>query len=113
MVWPKGQTIHRIHPNLYEGTAFTPGLRGNARFSPIKARNADRISTVHGGTSFDCAALETVFHDVPFAPGLKTYDKRKLEGHVYSQLTPRRDITLADLATDCIAQVWHQTPSAF
>lgn len=27
------------------------------------------IPTLYGGTTFDCAAMETVFHDVPIAPG--------------------------------------------
>ena len=41
--------------------------------------------------------METVFHDVPFAPGLKSYDKAKLEDQVHSQLTPGDALVLADL----------------
>ncbi|WP_248313573.1 RES family NAD+ phosphorylase [Bosea sp. F3-2] len=98
MTWPKGQVIHRIHLDLYAPAAFNPGLRGNARFSPITDGNGAAIPTLYGGTSFDCAAMETVFHDVPFAPGLKTFDKAKLQGQVHSLLAPERDLILADLS---------------
>ena len=95
MIWPKGQIIHRVHLNLYGSSEFNPGLKGNARFSPIKAASGASIPTLYGGTTFDCAAMETVFHDVPFVPGLKTFEKQKLAGPVYSQVTPRRDLKLS------------------
>jgi RES domain len=41
--------------------------------------------------------METVFHDVPFAPGLKTFDKVELIGQVHSQVTPTRELIVADL----------------
>ncbi len=96
--WPKGRTIHRIHLTNYGAAQFNPGVAGNARFSPITAANGRAIPTLYGGATFDCAAMETVFHDVPFAAGLKTYDKRKLMGQVHSRLTPKRDIALVDLS---------------
>ena len=41
--------------------------------------------------------METVFHDVPFAPGLKTFAKHKLEGQLHSVLAITATLTLADL----------------
>jgi hypothetical protein len=41
--------------------------------------------------------METVFHDVPFAPGLKTFAKHRLEGQLHSVLTTTVALTLADL----------------
>lgn len=41
--------------------------------------------------------METNFHDVPFAPGLKTYARHRLEGQVHSVLVPVAALTLADL----------------
>lgn len=105
MTWPKDQVIHRIHLNLYDGARFNPGVKGNARFSPIKHANGTSIPTLYGGTTFDCAAMETVFHDVPFAAGLKTYDKLKLVGQVYSQVTPQRDLILADLSVTALRKI--------
>jgi RES domain-containing protein len=101
MVWPKGQAIHRIHEAIYPAATFNPGIKGNARFSPIKDRTAKPaapICVLYGGETFDCAVMETAFHDVPFAPGLKTYDKQKLENLVHSVLIPTSDLALADLS---------------
>lgn len=102
MTWPQGRVIHRIHLSLYHGSAFNPGVKGNARFSPIQNMAGASIPTLYGGTTFDCAAMETVFHGVPFAPGLKTFDKAKLAEQVYSRVTPQRDLVLADLSSTAL-----------
>ncbi len=96
-VWPAGRPIHRIHLTRFAAAAFNPGVRGNARFSPISNAHGHPIPTLYGGSDFDCAAMETVFHDVPFAPGFKSYDKRKLLGQTHSVLVPAAALTLADL----------------
>ncbi|CAN5503427.1 hypothetical protein BH11PSE9_BH11PSE9_29110 [soil metagenome] len=96
--WPRGQAIHRIHLSRYAPASFNPGLAGNARFSPIAKANGEPVPTLYGGTSFDCAAMETVFHDVPFAAGFKSYDKRRLQGHLHSLLQPTTDLLLVDLS---------------
>lgn len=105
VTWPKGQVIHRIHPSIYGSSQFNPGPHGNARFSPIKASGGSNIPTLYGGTTFDCAAMETVFHDVPFVAGLKTFDKQKLAGHIYSQVTPNRDLSLVDLSVTALKKL--------
>jgi hypothetical protein len=47
----------------------------------------------------DCAMMETVFHDVPFAPGPKNWSKAThIAGKVYSQLVLSRDLALIDLS---------------
>ncbi|MER9133430.1 RES family NAD+ phosphorylase [Mesorhizobium sp. M0768] len=104
-IWPADQVIHRIHLNLYAGVEFNPGLKGNARFSPIKNASGASIPTLYGGTTFECGAMETVFHDVPFAPGLKTYDKVKLADQVYSQVAPQGELVLADLSVTALRKL--------
>jgi len=42
--------------------------------------------------------METVFHDVPFAPGFKSFDKRKLVGQIHSVLLSATDLVLADFS---------------
>ena len=96
-IWKAGAALHRLHLEAYAAEAFNPGIKGNARFSPIVNAAGKPIPTLYGGTSFDCAAMETVFHDVPFAPGLKTYAKHKLEGQLHSVLATTVALTLADL----------------
>lgn len=105
VTWPKDRVIHRIYRQIYRSSEFNPGLKGNARFSPINAADGASIPTLYGGTTFDCAAMETVFHDVPFAAGLKTFDKQKLIDHVYSQVTPRRDLNLVDLSSTALRRL--------
>lgn len=97
MTWVKGTAMHRVHLAQYAGNAFNPGIEGDARFSPIKDAWGEPIATLYGGNTFECAAMETVFHDVSFAPGFKSYDKAKLRGQVHSRLTPECDLVLADL----------------
>ena len=95
--WKAGASLHRVHLDVYAAEAFNPGIKGNARFSPIVNAAGKPIPTLYGGTSFDCAAMETVFHDVPFAPGLKTCAKHRLEGHLHSVLATTAALALADL----------------
>jgi hypothetical protein len=105
MTWPKGQVIHRIHLDIYPAAQFNPGAQGNARFSPIKSASGSSIPTLYGGVTFECAAMETIFHDVPFAVGLKTYDKAKMIGQVSSQVIPTRDLVLADLSSTALRKI--------
>lgn len=57
------------------------------------------IPTIYAGTTLDCALMETVFHDVPFAAGPKVWSKAShVAGKVYSKLTLSRDLALIDLS---------------
>lgn len=57
------------------------------------------IPTIYAGTTLDCALMETVFHDVPFASGPKIWSKAShVVGKVYSKLTVNRDLALIDLS---------------
>ncbi|AXF76792.1 RES family NAD+ phosphorylase [Erwinia tracheiphila] len=93
----KGTVLHRVHQEQYAADQFNPGLRGNARFSPIQNAEGEPVPTIYAGVTKDCAMMETVFHDVSFAPGVKTYDKSKLKGQVHSTLEVVEDLELLDL----------------
>ena len=108
IVWPAGRLLHRVHQDLYGALQFNPGIKGNARFSPIKDAAGKPIPTLYGGTSFACAAMESVFHDVPFAPGYKFYDKAKLAGQVHSQFDAGADLVLADLGSRALRKLGAQ-----
>ncbi len=95
--WKAGVALHRVHLDVHAAEAFNPGIKGNARFSPIVSAAGKPIPTLYGGTSFNGAAMGTVFHDVPFAPGLKTFAKHKLDGQLHSVLAATAALTLADL----------------
>ncbi|MCU7369978.1 RES family NAD+ phosphorylase [Paucibacter sp. O1-1] len=93
------QSLHRIHLDLYAGDQFNPGLKGNARFSPIRNPEGRPIPTLYAAVTFDAAAMESVFHDVSHAPGYKQHDKRKLEGQLHSEIEVTQDLKLADLGS--------------
>jgi hypothetical protein len=93
------QVLHRVHQERYTGEQFNPGLKGNARFSPIRNAKGAAIPTLYAAVTFDAAAMETAFHDVSHVPGFKHYNKRKLEGQVHSELKVKRDLTLVDLGS--------------
>lgn len=103
--WPKDLLFHRVHYALYGAIEFHPGVTGNARFSPIRNKAGEPIPTLYGGASFECAAMETVFHDVPFTPGFKTYDKARLNGQMHSQVLPTADLVLADLGSKALRKL--------
>lgn len=103
--WPGGLVFHRVHHVLYGATEFHPGVSGNARFSPIRNKAGEPIPTLYGGASFECVAMETVFHDVPFTPGFKAYDKAKLDGQLHSQVRPEAALVLADLGSKALRKL--------
>lgn len=103
--WPATTVIHRIHPDVFGADQFNPGQHGNSRFSPIADAAGKAIPTIYGGTTPERAAMETVFHDVPHAPGLKSVAKRKLRNHQYSQLQPTADLKLADLGSTALRKI--------
>lgn len=96
---PADQVLHRVHQDLYKADQFNPGLKGNARFSPIRDAKGDLIPTLYAAVTFEAAAMESVFHDVSHAPGFKHYDKRKLEGQLHSEVKVERELKLADLSS--------------
>lgn len=93
------KTLHRIHLDAYQAHEFNPGLKGNARFSPIHTASGGPIPTLYAAATFEAAAMESVFHDVPHTPGFKQFDKAKLEGQVHSSLRVGGSLKLADLGS--------------
>jgi hypothetical protein len=94
-------TLHRMHHDAYGALEYNPGL-GNARFSPIKDAKGKSIPTIYAGQTFECAAMESVFHDVSYAPGLKAYDKARLAGQLHSIVETRERLLLADFGTKAL-----------
>lgn len=98
VLWGKGQELHRIHDARYAGNSFNPRRKGSARFSPVFDPSGKIIPTLYAGTTLDCALMETIFHDVPFAPGFKPLSRGTLAGKVHTTFTLNRDLKLVDLS---------------
>lgn len=99
--WGKGKTVFRVHRSIYKADQFNDSRKGDARFSPLidDGRNAV-LPTLYAGTTFDCALMESVFHAVPYRPGLKTVSKSKyVEGAICSTLSLTGDLLLVDLSS--------------
>ena len=94
----KGQVLHRVHQDRYDAGQFNPGKQGNARFSPIQNDQGQPIPALYGGTTLDCALMETIFHDVPHTAGFKSLDKGKLAGQMHSILEVMQPLQLVDLS---------------
>ncbi|MGY6255119.1 RES family NAD+ phosphorylase [Paraburkholderia caledonica] len=95
-----GDTVlHRVHQSQYRADQFNPGVRGNARFSPIQNDQGRPIPTLYAGTNLPCALMETVFHDVPHTAGFKSFNKAKLAGQVHSTVQVKAPLQLVDLAS--------------
>jgi len=103
--WAAGDVIHRIHPSKFAADEFNPDPHGNAQFSPICNAAGEPVPTIYGGTTFECAAMETVYHDVPFAAGLKTIAKRKIRHHHHSQLVSSAELVLANLSNKALRKI--------
>ncbi len=103
--WVAGREIHRVHSEKYGSAEFNPLATGNARFSPIARAKGKIIPTLYGGSTFECTAMETVFHDIPYNPGFKTFDKDKLAGKWVSVISPVRDLQLVDLSNTALRKL--------
>ena len=96
----KSDTVFRVHPARYEPKIFNASRAADARFSPLFDNSGNVIPTLYAGSTLDCALMETVFHDVPFAKGIKTVSKDDyIGGRVFSRLELTRDLFLVDLRT--------------
>lgn len=95
----KGEVLHRVHQDKYQPDQFNPGVHGNARFGPIQDDQGRAIPTLYGGTTVECALMETVFHDVPHTAGFKSFDKGKLTGQVHSAVQVSQPLHLVDLSS--------------
>ncbi|MFT3803520.1 MAG: RES family NAD+ phosphorylase [Burkholderiaceae bacterium] len=76
----EGTVLHRVHQSEYRADQFNPGVRGNARFSPIQDNQGQAIPTLYAGTTLPCALMETVFHDVPDTAGSSSQERLECDG---------------------------------
>ena len=100
-----GFALHRIHADRYAPAQFNPGVAGNARFSPIRDAASLPLATLYAASTFEAAAMETVFHDIPLAAGLKTLDTAHLQGLAWSMIAPRRALRLVDLSSTALRRL--------
>ncbi len=111
----KGHTVYRVHTEIYspEGgvVRFNDSSRGNARFSPIHNRTGKIIPTLYAGVTYNCALMESVFHDVPIGMvGPVIIDPVKLDDLVCSEIETLKDILLIDPTSTGLRQFGLKNP---
>lgn len=97
-----GTFLHRVHHSRFGATQYNPTGAGNARFSPIKDANGQVIPTLYAGTTFHCAVMETLFHDIPYSPGFKAVQQSRYVGNVHSRIRTTKALRLVDLSSKAL-----------
>jgi hypothetical protein len=92
-----GTILHRIHDNGYEPTAFNPGLGRPSRFAPLRKPDGTCVPSLYAATSYECAAHETVFHEIQHDADRKTVRLDAVLHLDYSIVAPTRGLALAAL----------------
>jgi hypothetical protein len=96
--WGAGETMYRVHDEIYTVDEFNRSPKGNARFSPILDPSGNVIPTLYAATTPRGALMESVFRDVPYRSGLKHVDAKRLDGKLCSTLLFQADFNLLDLS---------------
>ena len=94
---PAKTILHRIHDGHYAADSFNPGLGRPSRFAPLRRPDGSVVATAYLASSFECAAFETVFHEIPPTAPFKHVDLCDIAGMNYSMLEVGRQLTLASL----------------
>ena len=98
--WSTSDPIYRVHQARYKADEFNAYPNANARFSTlIDFATNNVVPTLDAGLTLDVALMETVFHNVPYAAGLKTLSKRSYSGHNASSLLVSGRLVLIDLGS--------------
>ncbi|WP_366509568.1 RES family NAD+ phosphorylase [Mesorhizobium sp.] len=74
---------------------FNPGF-GSSRFAPFKSAGKE-VPTMYLGTSFGCAAYESIFHDIDPSAAFKSVPMSKVDECACSVVKIDRDLKLGRL----------------
>jgi hypothetical protein len=94
---PLATDLHRIHNSSFNGNSFNPCRGRPSRFAPLVRSDGTCIPTMYAATNLECAAHETVFHEIQHDAKYKSIGYREIENLDYSIVRPRRDLVLATL----------------
>jgi hypothetical protein len=100
-----GTRLHRIHASAFAPNAFNPGLGRPSRFAPLRSAAGTVIPTAYFATTLDCAAHETVFHEVPHDAAVKTVPYDELRDRDHAELDVTSPLTLCPLFQPDLARL--------
>jgi RES domain-containing protein len=94
---PAGSEIHRIHDIAFAANGFNPGRGRPTRFAPLVRADGTPIPTAYAAADYECAAHETVFHEIQHDAPRKTIPYLNLVPLAHALLRTRRELVLASL----------------
>ena len=94
---PAGSEIHRIHDVRYPANSFNPGRGRPTRFAPLVRADGSFVATAYAAADYECAAHETVFHEIQHDAPRKTITLLSIEPLSHAVLATGRDLILATL----------------
>lgn len=92
-----GVKITRIHHGQFEANSFNPAIGRPTRFAPVVLSSGDFVPHLYAAQGYECAAHESIFHDVQHDAAHKSVAMAKVEPLRLSELRCRRSLTLASL----------------
>jgi len=93
--WEAGRTIVRCHGPKYHERQFNETTY-LARFRPLVDAGVV-VPTIYGADDFAGAGSETVFHEVPVRGANRRILRGEIDGWVWSEVAPTRDLRLVAL----------------
>ncbi|HEX8262709.1 MAG TPA: RES family NAD+ phosphorylase [Allosphingosinicella sp.] len=94
---PAGVELHRIHAAERPANGFNPGKGGPTRFAPLVRPDNTPIPTAYAAEDYECAAHETIFHEIPYHAARKSIAISKIGALSHSVVRTRRELVLAAL----------------
>ena len=92
----KGTTLHRFCAISRRPNVFNPCMGDATRFAPLYTQGPARvcIPTLYIGESYDAAAFETIFRNLPPIPLARQIRESDLHERAHARLELRRNLTL-------------------
>lgn len=92
----KGRRIHRVYDERFAADSFNPCLGNPTRFAPISS-HGKCVASMYAAETFECAAFETIFHDVPVKAKIRMVPLSNIVGRAYAELRLKRALKLGAL----------------
>ncbi len=93
----KGTLVHRFCSVARGANVFNPCIGKRSRFAPLYAGGTPPgcVPTLYVGETYEAAAFESIFRDIPPLPGLRVVREASLANVGHATLEVMRDLILA------------------
>ncbi|WP_321935292.1 RES family NAD+ phosphorylase [Paraburkholderia sp. J8-2] len=100
---PEWFHVYSTSPHANTALTFSEGW-GDTRFAPITLPGGEPAHTWYAASRFDCAIMESVFHDLPLAPA-GAFDVDKLEYFRIARVRFRGDLSCVSFHSAFLPQL--------